>query len=126
MWRRSLTGALVAFSLAGCASAPFPDETLRGVDRSLRLDALRSRPAASRGARVMLGGQIIATMPKPGVTEISCHPGYPESRPDAIYDREREVELQTLTAEQVKKTIAEEGIRLISYRDYNRMSRDAR
>jgi predicted glycoside hydrolase/deacetylase ChbG (UPF0249 family) len=63
---------------------------------------------------------------KPGVTEISCHPGYPESRPDAIYDREREVELQTLTAEQVKKTIAEEGIRLISYRDYNRMSRDAR
>ena len=70
MWRRSLTGALVAFSLAGCASAPFPDETLRGVDRSLRLDALRSRPAASRGARVMLGGQIIATVPKPGATEI--------------------------------------------------------
>lgn len=63
---------------------------------------------------------------KPGVTEISCHPGYAESRPDAIYNREREVELQTLTDEQVKKTISEEGIRLIGYRDYNRMSRDAR
>jgi len=63
---------------------------------------------------------------KPGVTEISCHPGYAEARPDAIYNREREVELQTLTDEQVKKTISEEGIRLISYRDYNRMSREAR
>src|SRR5438445_11719727 len=70
MWRRSLTGALVAFLSAGCASAPFPVETLRGVDRSLGLDALRARPAAYRGARAMLGGQIIATVPKPGATEI--------------------------------------------------------
>src|SRR5437762_146170 len=62
--------ARMAFSSAGCASAPFPDETLRGVDRSLRLGALRASPSAYRGARVMLGGQIIATVPKPGVTEI--------------------------------------------------------
>jgi outer membrane lipoprotein len=70
MWRRSLTGVLVVFLSAGCAAAPFPDETLRGVDRSLRLGALRASPAAYRGARVMLGGQIIVTVPKPGATEI--------------------------------------------------------
>ena len=63
---------------------------------------------------------------KPGVTEISCHPGHLEARPDAIYNREREVELQTLTDERVKATITEEGIRLISYRDYARMTREAR
>lgn len=63
---------------------------------------------------------------KPGVSEISCHPGRLETRPDAIYNREREVELQTLTDERVKNTITEEGIRLITYRDYSRMSREAR
>jgi chitin disaccharide deacetylase len=63
---------------------------------------------------------------KPGFTEISCHPGRAEARPDAIYDREREVELQTLTDERVRSTITEEGIRLINYRDYLRMTRDAR
>ena len=70
MWRRSMTGALAALLSAGCASAPFPDDTLRGVDRALTLNALRASPAAHRGARVILGGQIIATMPKPGATEI--------------------------------------------------------
>lgn len=63
---------------------------------------------------------------KPGITEISCHPGHVETRPDALYNREREVELQTLTDEHVKDTITEEGIRLINYRDYARMTRDAR
>ena len=63
---------------------------------------------------------------KPGFTEISCHPGHLEARPDAIYNREREVELQTLTDERVEATITEEGIRLINYRDYARMTRDAR
>jgi hypothetical protein len=63
---------------------------------------------------------------KPGVSEISCHPGHVETRPDAIYNREREVELQTLTDERVKDTITEEGLRLINYRDYARMTRDAR
>lgn len=63
---------------------------------------------------------------KPGVSEISCHPGHVETRPDAIYNREREVELQTLTDERVRATITEEGIRLINYRDYARMTRDAR
>jgi predicted glycoside hydrolase/deacetylase ChbG (UPF0249 family) len=63
---------------------------------------------------------------KPGVTEVSCHPGHVETRPDAMYNREREIELATLTDERVKNTVTEEGIRLINYRDYARMSREAR
>jgi|SRR6266849_6320110 outer membrane lipoprotein len=70
MWRPSITGALVALLATGCASAPFPDDRLRGVDRSLTLGALRAAPLAHRGARVILGGQVIATVPKPGATEI--------------------------------------------------------
>ena len=63
---------------------------------------------------------------KPGVTEVSCHPGHVEPRPDAIYNREREVELATLTDERVKTTVTEEHVRLINYRDYAKMSREAR
>lgn len=58
---------------------------------------------------------------KPGVSEVSCHPGTLESRPDAVYNREREVELQTLTDPRIRSMIAEEGIRLINYRDYTRL-----
>ena len=63
---------------------------------------------------------------KPGVTEVSCHPGHVETRPDAMYNREREVELATLTDDRVKATVTEEHIRLINYRDYAKMSREAR
>jgi chitin disaccharide deacetylase len=58
---------------------------------------------------------------KPGVSEVSCHPGRLEMRPDAIYNRERETELSTLTDERVKTIVAAEGIRLINYRDYARL-----
>lgn len=58
---------------------------------------------------------------RPGVAEVSCHPGYLETRPDALYNREREVELQTLTDPRIRGLIAEEGIRLINYRDYARL-----
>ena len=58
---------------------------------------------------------------KPGISEVSCHPGTLESRPDAVYNREREIELQTLTDPRIRGLISEEGIRLISYRDYARL-----
>lgn len=60
---------------------------------------------------------------KPGVSEVACHPGHLRTRPDAVYNREREEELRTLTDERVKTVIAEEGIRLINYRDYVRVVR---
>ena len=61
----------------------------------------------------------------PGVSEVSCHPGRLRTRPDAVYNREREEELRTLTDERVKTAITEAGIRLINYRDYARLVRGA-
>jgi outer membrane lipoprotein len=76
--------ALAALLTSGCASMPFPEDALRGVDRSLDLGALRAEPAARRGARVVLGGEVVAVVPKPGATEIEVlsrplsHAGLPE------------------------------------------------
>ena len=60
---------LAAALLAGCVRA-FPDEALRGVNRDLTLAALRADPAASVDQRVILGGEILATQPRAGETEI--------------------------------------------------------
>lgn len=59
---------------------------------------------------------------KPGVSEVPCHPGYFRTTPGAVYNREREEELRTLTDERVKTMIDEEGIRLINYHDYARLA----
>lgn len=57
---------------------------------------------------------------RPGVTEVSCHPGYREIRPDAFYNQEREVELRVLTDPRVKTAIAETRLQALSYLDYSR------
>ncbi len=57
---------------------------------------------------------------KPGVTEVSCHPGHLETRPDAFYNHEREVELQVLTDARVKTAIADARLQPLSYLDYSR------
>ncbi|HUM15224.1 MAG TPA: ChbG/HpnK family deacetylase [Candidatus Nitrosotalea sp.] len=59
---------------------------------------------------------------RPGVTEVSCHPGHLEMRPDAFYNREREVELQVLTDRRVKAAIADARLHRISYLDYPRFA----
>lgn len=55
---------------------------------------------------------------KPGFSEISCHPGYVTADFDSLYNREREIELKSLTDPRVKAAIEEEGITLVNYRDY--------
>lgn len=55
---------------SGCATAPFPEELTRSVDRSLTLTLIRANPTAHAGARVILGGEIVAATPRPGETEI--------------------------------------------------------
>jgi predicted glycoside hydrolase/deacetylase ChbG (UPF0249 family) len=62
---------------------------------------------------------------EPGVSKVSCHPGHLRTSLDAVYNREREEELRTLTDDRVKMVIAEAGIRLITYRDYARLVRGA-
>ena len=58
----------------------------------------------------------------PGVTEFSCHPGYVSNDYQAVYLKEREAEVATLTDRRVRDTIEELGIRLISYADYGRLT----
>ncbi len=53
-----------------------------------------------------------------GWTELSCHPGYVTPDYAAVYLSEREAEVRTLTDPRVRRTIEEEGIRLVSYADY--------
>lgn len=61
--------SILAVLLAGCVSA-FPDAALRSVDRTATVADLRRDPAAYLGRRVMVGGDILATRPKPDETEI--------------------------------------------------------
>lgn len=62
-------GLALAVLLGGCASA-FPTEVMRTVDTRISADDLRRDPAAYKGARVIVGGDILSTQPKPGETEI--------------------------------------------------------
>ena len=69
MRRLVLLVALAGLS-AGCASSPFPEDLTRTVNRSLSLAEIRADPPAHLGEHVILGGDIIKTIPKPGDTEI--------------------------------------------------------
>lgn len=53
---------------------------------------------------------------KEGIYEMSCHPGYVDPSLSAVYHEDRERELRTLTDARLKSVLAEESIRLISYR----------
>jgi len=66
---RSLLWALGALALAGCVST-FPADLTRTVDRTLTVAELRRDPTAYVGRRVIVGGEIVSTVPKPGQTEI--------------------------------------------------------
>jgi predicted glycoside hydrolase/deacetylase ChbG (UPF0249 family) len=52
-----------------------------------------------------------------GIYEMSCHPGYYDPELQAVYHREREHELRTLTDPRLRPLMDELGITLISYRD---------
>jgi predicted glycoside hydrolase/deacetylase ChbG (UPF0249 family) len=58
---------------------------------------------------------------RPGVSELSCHPGYADAQSDGDYNGEREVELRALTDPGVRAALGKAKIRLISYRDYLRL-----
>lgn len=62
--------ALLAMLGAGCATAAFPDEVMRSVNTRITAEELRRDPAAYKGARVILGGDILASQTRPGETEI--------------------------------------------------------
>jgi predicted glycoside hydrolase/deacetylase ChbG (UPF0249 family) len=51
-----------------------------------------------------------------GITELGCHPGYATDL-NSMYASEREVELRTLCAPDVREALATLGIRLVSFRE---------
>jgi chitin disaccharide deacetylase len=52
----------------------------------------------------------------PGVTELSCHPGYVASDFRSSYSSERETELRTLCDPAVRRAVDELGIALINFK----------
>jgi predicted glycoside hydrolase/deacetylase ChbG (UPF0249 family) len=58
----------------------------------------------------------------PGFSELACHPGDRDARFDPVYDWQRQVELESLTDPRVSAAAAEEGIRLVDYREYRRLA----
>ena len=68
--------------LGGCVASALPDDALRSVNREVTVSELRRDPGAHVGERVLVGGEILATRPGPGETEIELL-----SRPLAGDDR---------------------------------------
>src|SRR6185295_9527316 len=66
---RWLGPLLLAVLVGGCATA-FPESVMRTVDTRITADELLRDPAGQKGARVILGGDILAVQPRPGRTEI--------------------------------------------------------
>jgi|GEM_PF-547068 len=58
----------------------------------------------------------------PGLTVLSCHPGYCEPGPPDAYGRARETEIRALTDPRVRRAIEDAGITLVSHADYPRLS----
>lgn len=54
-----------------------------------------------------------------GVTELGCHPGYPDDL-DNVYGEERRVEVATLCDPRIRQAIDEMGIRLASFAGFGR------
>ena len=57
-----------------------------------------------------------------GITELGCHPGYPDPRLASGYAAEREVELGTLCDPRLVGTLAALGITLASFHDFDRLT----
>jgi outer membrane lipoprotein len=60
---------LLAVLVGGCATA-FPESVMRTVDTRITADELVRDPAARKGARVIVGGELLHVQPSPGQTEI--------------------------------------------------------
>jgi predicted glycoside hydrolase/deacetylase ChbG (UPF0249 family) len=52
-----------------------------------------------------------------GIYELACHPGYFDPALEAVYHKERELELETLCDPALREVLAEERIELIGYKE---------
>jgi chitin disaccharide deacetylase len=63
--------------------------------------------------------KLLASLPE-GTTELMCHPGYADEaleRSATRLQQSRQAELEILTDKDIRKSIAELGIRLINYQE---------
>ena len=60
--------------------------------------------------------RMIETGVQDGVTELSCHPGYVDTRFPSGYSAERETELRTLCDPIIRQVLAQWSIQLVSFR----------
>jgi chitin disaccharide deacetylase len=75
------------------------------------------------GVESLLG--MLETEVGEGFTELSCHPGYADPAIRSGYHLEREVELRTLCDPAIRRALAEQRIRLITFRDLDRLRANA-
>lgn len=60
---------------------------------------------------------------EPGVSELSCHPGYADAELRSSYGIEREVELRTLCDPSVRAALSQHAVRLIGFRELSSQPR---
>jgi predicted glycoside hydrolase/deacetylase ChbG (UPF0249 family) len=65
--------------------------------------------------------RIVATEVGEGVTELACHPGYPDAALSSSYTVERELELRTLCDRRVRRALEGSGIVLVGFRQVARL-----
>ena len=58
--------------------------------------------------------EVLRLLP-PGITELGCHPGLADPELDNVYRDERPVEVDVLCDPQVRRTVDDAGIRLVSF-----------
>jgi chitin disaccharide deacetylase len=61
--------------------------------------------------------QLLTKEVPPGITELSCHPGYVSDDYQAVYLAEREAEVKTLTDPRIRQALGDLNMQLISYAD---------
>jgi len=60
---------------------------------------------------------LLDTELEPGVTELTCHPGYVSPELASSYTVERETELRTLCDPRVRDALVDRGIRVVAFQD---------
>ena len=65
--------------------------------------------------------RILETEVGNGVTELGCHPGYPDPTLVSSYSEDRELELRTLCDARVRRFIQTSGIALVGFGEVPRL-----
>jgi len=65
--------------------------------------------------------QMLETEIGPGITELSCHPGYVDADLASGYAAERTVELRTLCDPIIRRRLSDLAVRLVNYQDFEQL-----